>query len=222
MATLQKNGLNSIGFSGADANLIPAHKRPVKKVDFGWVGDVETEKINAQFLEKVISENICPVFCAITHDGNGNLLNTNADTIASSLAVAISTYFEVNLAYCFEKNGVLENIDDDHFFHCEVFGFAGFLQPIPFFIGDALGLLCPFGGYLFHFFLALGFVTFLAGRSVIIGHSGGGASSILAASVFLIVSSSGFSTFTLIFGIRIGLLSHDTQNYTFNLFLCQC
>lgn len=62
VATLQKNGLNSIGFSGADANLIPAHKRPVKKVDFGWVGDVETDKINAQFLEKVISEDICPVF----------------------------------------------------------------------------------------------------------------------------------------------------------------
>ena len=114
VATLQKNGLNSIGFSGADANIIPAHKRPVKKVDFGWVGDVETEKINAIFLEKVISENICPVFCAITHDGNGNLLNTNADTIASSLAVALSAHFEVNLAYCFEKNGVLENVEDEN------------------------------------------------------------------------------------------------------------
>ena len=114
VATLQKNKLNAIGFSGADANIIPAHKRPVKKVDFGWVGDVETEKINANFLEKVISENICPVFCAITHDGNGNLLNTNADTIASSLAVALSAHFEVNLAYCFEKNGVLENIDDEN------------------------------------------------------------------------------------------------------------
>ena len=99
VATLQKNKLNAIGFSGADANIIPAHKRPVKKVDFGWVGDVETDKINAIFLEKVISENICPVFCAITHDGNGNLLNTNADTIASSLAVALSAHFEVNLAY---------------------------------------------------------------------------------------------------------------------------
>ena len=114
VATLQKNGLNSIGFSGADANIIPAHKRPVKKVDFGWVGDVETDKINAQFLEKVISENICPVFCAITHDENGNLLNTNADTISSSLSVALSAHFEVNLAYCFEKNGVLENIDDEN------------------------------------------------------------------------------------------------------------
>ena len=114
VATLQKNGLNSIGFSGVDANIIPAHKRPVKKVDFGWVGDVETEKINANFLEKVISENICPVFCAITHDGNGNLLNTNADTIASSLAVALSTHFEVNLAYCFEKNGVLKDIADEN------------------------------------------------------------------------------------------------------------
>ena len=112
VATLQKNKLNAIGFSGADANVIPAHKRPVKTVDFGWVGDVETEKINAEFITKVIAENVCPVFCAITHDGKGNLLNTNADTIASSLAVALSSYFDINLVYCFEKNGVLENIED--------------------------------------------------------------------------------------------------------------
>ena len=114
VATLQKNGLNSIGFSGADANLIPAHKRPVKTVDFGWVGDVETEKINAEFITKVIAENVCPIFCAITHDGKGNLLNTNADTIASSLAVALSSDFDINLVYCFEKNGVLENIEDEN------------------------------------------------------------------------------------------------------------
>ena len=114
VATLQKDGLNSIGFSGADANVIPAHKRPVKTVDFGWVGDVETEKINAEFITKVIAENVCPVFCAITHDGKGNLLNTNADTIASSLAVALSSDFDINLVYCFEKNGVLENIEDEN------------------------------------------------------------------------------------------------------------
>jgi len=86
----------------------------VKTIDFGWVGDIETEKINAQFLEKVISEDICPVFCAITHDGKGNLLNTNADTIASSLAIALSGHFDVNLAYCFEKNGVLEHVEDEN------------------------------------------------------------------------------------------------------------
>lgn len=114
VATLQKNGLNSIGFSGADANVIPAHKRPVKTVDFGWVGDVETEKINAEFITKVIAENVCPVFCAITHDGKGSLLNTNADTIASNLAVALSSDFDINLVYCFEKNGVLENIEDEN------------------------------------------------------------------------------------------------------------
>lgn len=114
VATLQKNKLNAIGFSGADANVIPAHKRPVKTVDFGWVGDVETEKINAEFITKVIAENVCPVFCAITHDGKGNLLNTNADTIASSLAVALSSDFDINLVYCFEKNGVLENIEDEN------------------------------------------------------------------------------------------------------------
>ena len=114
MAHCHSIGLSALGLSGADANAILSVKRPVKEVDFGWVGDVETEKINANFLEKVISENICPVFCAITHDGNGNLLNTNADTIASSLAVALSAHFEVSLAYCFEKNGVLENIDDEN------------------------------------------------------------------------------------------------------------
>lgn len=114
VATLQKNKLNAIGFSGADANVIPAHKRPVKTVDFGWVGDVETEKINAEFITKVIAENVCPVFCAITHDGKGNLLNTNADTIASSLAVALSSDFDIDLVYCFEKNGVLENIEDEN------------------------------------------------------------------------------------------------------------
>lgn len=113
VATLQKNGSNALGFSGADANVIPAQKRPVKNVDFGWVGDIETENINAEFISTVILEDICPVFCAITHDGNGNLLNTNADTIASSLAVALSPYFNTKLVYCFEKNGVLENIENE-------------------------------------------------------------------------------------------------------------
>ncbi len=114
VASLQKNGLNALGLSGADANVIPAHKRPVKTVDFGWVGDVETENINADFISKVILDEICPVFCAITHDNEGNLLNTNADTIASSLAVALSHHFETKLVYCFEKNGVLEDINDEN------------------------------------------------------------------------------------------------------------
>ena len=113
VASLQKNGLNALGLSGADANVIPAHKRPVKTVDFGWVGDVETENINADFIAKIVLEGICPVFCAITHDQEGNLLNTNADTIASSLAVALSHHFDTKLVYCFEKNGVLENIEDE-------------------------------------------------------------------------------------------------------------
>lgn len=114
VATLQSNGLNALGLSGADANIIPAHKRPVKTVDFGWVGDLEPENINAGFLTKLISEEICPVFCAITHDGNGNLLNTNADTIASGLAMALSVDFDTRLVYCFEKDGVLENKDDEN------------------------------------------------------------------------------------------------------------
>lgn len=114
VARLQSHGLNALGLSGADAHVIPAHQRPVKEVDFGWVGDVETESINAGFLSNIISEGICPVFCAITHDGHGNLLNTNADTIASSLAVALSAYFDTKLVYCFEKNGVLENTEDEN------------------------------------------------------------------------------------------------------------
>ena len=113
VAKLQSNGVNALGLSGADANIIPACKRPVKTVDFGWVGDVEMENINSDFVYKLILESICPIFCAITHDGNGHLLNTNADTIASSLAVALSSYFETKLVYCFEKNGVLEDIENE-------------------------------------------------------------------------------------------------------------
>jgi acetylglutamate kinase len=113
VATLQKNGLNSIGFSGADANVIPAHKRPVKTVDFGWVGDVETEKLMPIFRKSNFRKYLSGFLCHYTR-WKGNLLNTNADTIASSLAVALSSHFDINLAYCFEKNGVLENIEDEN------------------------------------------------------------------------------------------------------------
>lgn len=112
IAKLQAYNCNSIGFSGADGNSIVSVKRPKKEVDFGFVGDVV--KVNTKTTKLLINNNITPVFCAITHDKNGQLLNTNADTIAAELAIAFSVDFEVELYYCFEKNGVLSDINDDN------------------------------------------------------------------------------------------------------------
>ncbi len=113
VAGFQKDGCNAIGLSGADANLIPATRRSPIPVDFGYVGDVNPHQINDRFLFSLLSMGITPVICAITHDKNGSLLNTNADTIASSIAVAMSKHYTTKLIYCFEKNGVLSNPDDD-------------------------------------------------------------------------------------------------------------
>lgn len=114
VAQLQTRQTNAIGLTGADGNCIPAHKRPVKEVDFGWVGDVETEKVNTELLSSLLHSHVTPVFAPLTHDQNGHILNTNADTIASSLAIALSSIFQVRLIYCFEKKGVLENVNDDN------------------------------------------------------------------------------------------------------------
>ena len=111
VAQLQANGTNAMGFSGADGNLIQSDKRNHPTIDYGFVGDVK--KINTALLETLINSGITPVFCAITHDGKGQLLNTNADTIASELAIALSSVFEVTLTYCFEKPGVLFDAEDD-------------------------------------------------------------------------------------------------------------
>jgi acetylglutamate kinase len=111
VAQLQANNTNAIGFSGADGNLIQSEKRNHAIINYGFVGDVQ--KVNTELLETLISNNIVPVFCAITHDKKGQLLNTNADTIASELAIALSDIFEVTLNYCFEKPGVLYDADDD-------------------------------------------------------------------------------------------------------------
>ncbi len=115
-ALLQAAGCNAIGLSGADGNSVTASKRaPVeidgKVVDYGFVGDVKAESVNAGFLNSLLDNGIVPVLCAINHDGHGNLLNTNADTIASSVAIAMGEGTE--LIYCFEKNGVLRDKDDD-------------------------------------------------------------------------------------------------------------
>ncbi|WP_018627131.1 acetylglutamate kinase [Niabella aurantiaca] len=114
VAQLQSRSTNAIGLTGADANIIPAKKRPVKEIDYGWVGDVEPSDIRHQTLNFFLENGITPVFAPLTHDTNGHILNTNADTIASSLAVALSGTFKVRLIYCFEKKGVLEDVNDNN------------------------------------------------------------------------------------------------------------
>ena len=111
VAQLQARNSNAMGFTGADGNLIQSEKRNHPSIDYGFVGDVK--KVNTTLLASLLKNNIVPVFCAITHDGNGQLLNTNADTIASELAIALSGVFDVTLNYCFEKPGVLFDAEDD-------------------------------------------------------------------------------------------------------------
>lgn len=113
VASLQALGCNAIGLSGADANLICGVKRPSQPIDFGFVADLTDSSINTKVLKQLLEVGICPVFSAIVHDGNGQLLNCNADTIASSIAVALARQSEVKLVYCFEKRGVLADIEDD-------------------------------------------------------------------------------------------------------------
>lgn len=112
VAQLQATGCNALGLSGADGNSIRAEKRAPKPIDFGFVGDVTA--VNASLFNTLLAQEITPVCCAITHDKNGQLLNTNADTIASEIAIAMSTHFEVSLNYCFEKKGVLQSVEDEN------------------------------------------------------------------------------------------------------------
>lgn len=113
IAQLQSLSCNAIGVTGADGNLIPASKRPVKEIDYGFVGDVKSDKINAQNWSSLLDHGFTPVVAPITHDGNGQLLNTNADTIAQEVAKAMSSLYEVSLIYSFEKAGVLLDANDD-------------------------------------------------------------------------------------------------------------
>ena len=110
VAKLQAKGVNAIGLCGADANVIKSHKRQKGNVDYGFVADVD--EVNAEFLLKLIKDGYTPVLSPITHDKNGLLLNTNADTIASVSAVAMSKLQEASLTYCFELPGVLTDIND--------------------------------------------------------------------------------------------------------------
>lgn len=112
VATLQAVGCNALGLTGADADCIRATKRPANPVDYGFVGDINPADINDLYIEYVLRQDIVPVFCAITHDGKGNLLNCNADSVASSVAIATSRIAPLELIYCFERNGVLRDVDD--------------------------------------------------------------------------------------------------------------
>src|SRR5665648_101293 len=112
VAGLQSRGSNAVGLTGADLNVIRAVKRPVNDIDYGFVGDIVG--VNTEELRLLLNEEVVPVMAPITHDTKGQLLNTNADTIAASLAVELSNYYTVNLFYCFEKNGVLLNPDDEN------------------------------------------------------------------------------------------------------------
>ena len=110
VAGLQARGINALGLTGADCNVLRAYMRPIGEVDWGFVGDVESA--DGAMLAKLIGEGIVPIMAPLTHDGKGNLLNTNADTIASETAKALAQYFDVTLTYCFEHPGVMRNPDD--------------------------------------------------------------------------------------------------------------
>lgn len=113
VATLQASACNAIGLTGADANLIEANRRPIKEVDYGFVGDVKSEQVNNKVLKAFLENGLTPIFAPLTHDGAGIMLNTNADTIAQELAKSMAGLMDVQLIYCFEKKGVLTDPADE-------------------------------------------------------------------------------------------------------------
>ncbi len=113
VATLQAHGLNAIGLTGADENVVIATKRPPNPIDYGWVGDIGKTGVNEKVFIGYIQHQIVPVMAPLTHDGKGQLLNTNADTLGSVIAQAIAAKMDVRLIYLFEKPGVLKDVDND-------------------------------------------------------------------------------------------------------------
>ncbi|NDW09774.1 acetylglutamate kinase [Dysgonomonas sp. 520] len=111
VAKLQALGINALGLTGADLNILRSEKRPVKEIDYGFVGDVK--EVDASVLSSLIEQGIVPVVAPLTHDGKGNMLNTNADTMAAETAQGLAKHFDVSLVYCFEKKGVLADENDD-------------------------------------------------------------------------------------------------------------
>lgn len=112
VAGLQARGMNAIGLTGADGNTMLSDKRPVKDIDYGFVGDVKA--VNVEFISSLLDSGITPVLAPLTHDGKGQMLNTNADTIAGETAKAMASKYDVTLIFCFEKPGVLLHEDDDN------------------------------------------------------------------------------------------------------------
>ena len=112
VAGLQARGVNALGLTGADMNVIRSVKRPVKDVDYGFVGDVQ--RVDGALLADLIRKGLVPVMAPLTHDGKGSMLNTNADTIAGETAKALAVHFDVTLVYCFEKRGVLRDEADEN------------------------------------------------------------------------------------------------------------
>lgn len=112
VARLQALDVDALGMTGADMNIIRSHKRPVKTVDYGWVGDVD--EVNGEALSALLRSGVVPVIAPLTHDKEGHLLNTNADTMAGETAKGLAPYFDVTLVYCFEKPGVLRDENDDN------------------------------------------------------------------------------------------------------------
>lgn len=114
VAQLQAYDCNALGISGADGNLIPATKRPIKEIDYGLVGDIQPGKMMSMSWNELLNLGLTPVASPITHDGKGQLLNTNADTIAQEIARTLSGLYEVTLIYSFEKSGVLSDVNDEN------------------------------------------------------------------------------------------------------------
>ena len=114
VALLQAMGCDAVGLTGADGNVIPATRRPAKPIDYGFVGDIDPAKVNHRFIASLLDEGKIPVFCAICHDGEGTLLNCNADSIAAAVALAASRIDDTRLTYCFEKPGVMTDVEDEN------------------------------------------------------------------------------------------------------------
>lgn len=112
VAQLQELHCNALGVTGADGNMIKAVKRPVKEVDYGFVGDITANSVNSTLLYFLLKQNVIPIFAPLTY-ADGTILNTNADTIASVLSIALSKHFDVRLIFCFEKKGVLKDVNDE-------------------------------------------------------------------------------------------------------------
>lgn len=113
VAMLQSLGCNAIGLSGADGGAVMATRRAANPIDFGFVGDISVEGVDAAFIRNLTEQGTVPVFCSIMHDGKGQLLNCNADSVASAVAVGLATECDTELLFCFEKRGVMRDVDDD-------------------------------------------------------------------------------------------------------------